>query len=148
MAVTRSLAYAIQSLIQLAIIDSQRPVACRVLANHGSLPERFLLQILRKLVGHGILKSVRGVDGGYLLARSADSITLLDLYEALDTPIVPSVPPLPGVDPYAHTKLHETMLRAADLVNHELSQVSLSDLIESRPVGIEGQLCLPVRDTA
>ncbi|WP_425398764.1 RrF2 family transcriptional regulator [Aeoliella sp.] len=148
MVVSRSLAYAIQSLIQLADTDCRKPVSCRVLANHGSLPERFLLQILRKLVGHGVLKSVRGVEGGYLLARSADSITLLDLYEALDSPIVPSVPPLPAVDPYTHTKLHETMLRAADLVNHELSQVSLSDLIDSRPVGIEGQLCLPVWDTA
>lgn len=51
------------------------------------MPVRFLLTILSKLVKRGILKSRRGTVGGYLLARRADEISLLQLIEAVDGPI-------------------------------------------------------------
>ncbi len=51
------------------------------------MPVRFLLTILSKLVKRSILKSRRGTDGGYLLARRAEEISLLQLIEAVDGPI-------------------------------------------------------------
>jgi hypothetical protein len=51
------------------------------------MPERFLLQILRVLVTHGILRSTRGVDGGYALTKPADQISLLEVIEAIDGPL-------------------------------------------------------------
>ena len=51
------------------------------------MPERFLLQILRNLVNHGILRSTRGVEGGYSLIKPADEISLLDLIEAIEGPL-------------------------------------------------------------
>ena len=51
------------------------------------MPERFLLQILRNLVTHGILQSHRGVEGGYSLERPAEQISLLELIEAVDGPL-------------------------------------------------------------
>jgi Rrf2 family protein len=51
------------------------------------MPERFLLQILRVLVNHGILRSTRGVEGGYALVKSPDEISLLEVIEAIDGPL-------------------------------------------------------------
>jgi Rrf2 family protein len=51
------------------------------------MPERFLLQILRNLVTHGILRSTRGVEGGYALTRPPEQISLLEVIEAIEGPI-------------------------------------------------------------
>ena len=71
MKLSRTVTYAIQATLQLAESDSRTPVPCSKLASQGAMPERFLLQILRNLVNHGILQSTRGVDGGYALLRIA-----------------------------------------------------------------------------
>jgi Rrf2 family protein len=51
------------------------------------IPERFLFKIMRKLTKAGIVKSYRGVNGGFTLARSPVDITLLDIVEAVEGPI-------------------------------------------------------------
>jgi Rrf2 family protein len=51
------------------------------------MPERFLLQILRSLVNHGILRSTRGVDGGYALLRPARDVSVLQIMEAIEGPL-------------------------------------------------------------
>ena len=56
------------------------------------MPERFLLQILRSLVTHGVLRSTRGVDGGYCLEKSASDTSLLDVIEAVEGPLTTNVP--------------------------------------------------------
>jgi Rrf2 family protein len=84
---SRSVVYAVQATMHLASAQSERPVPCRRLATEGQMPERFLLQILRSLVRHGILHSTRGVDGGYSLDRSPQDISLLDVIEAIDGPL-------------------------------------------------------------
>ncbi len=56
------------------------------------MPERFLLQILRSLVTHGVLRSTRGVDGGYALNRPAEEISMLEIIEAVDGPISSGMP--------------------------------------------------------
>ena len=65
MKLSRTVAYAVRATLQLAQLEADGPVPCSKLANEGKMPERFLLQILRNLVTHGILRSTRGVDGGY-----------------------------------------------------------------------------------
>lgn len=130
MKVSRSIAYAVQALVQLAAVDTETPTPCNVLAREGQMPERFLLQILRSLVKSGLLRSIRGVDGGYQLAASPQSITLLDVYEAFDQPIVPSIPPLPSLSDHARQEMSKRMNRVAGLVQSELSQTTIADLID------------------
>ncbi len=83
MKLSRTVAYALQATMQLAVSDSDTPVPCSQIAAKGEMPERFLLQVLRSLVNHGVLRSTRGVDGGYMLIRSPDEISLLDVIEAI-----------------------------------------------------------------
>ena len=132
MKVSRTMAYALQALLQLAVSDTDAPVSCSYMARSGQMPERFLLQILRSMVNSGILKSIRGVDGGYLLAKQPKDITLLDIYEAFDTPIVPSIPPLASLPDAVRQKLSAVMNRVASSARKELSTVTVADLIQKQ----------------
>ena len=58
------------------------------LASATSIPQRFALKILGKLVLGGLVLSKKGANGGYGLARAAKDITLLDIVEVIDGPIV------------------------------------------------------------
>ncbi len=92
MKLSRTVAYAVQATLQLAQAPATVPIPCSKLAHDGQMPERFLLQILRNLVTHGILQSTRGVDGGYRLERSPREISLLDVIEAIDGPMQAALP--------------------------------------------------------
>lgn len=60
----------------------------RDIAERTSLPQPYLEQILLALKGAGIVRSKRGVGGGYLLARSPEEISLAEIVSAVDGPIV------------------------------------------------------------
>jgi Rrf2 family protein len=87
MKMSRTVSYAVRAALQLARGDSSSPIPCSKLAASGQMPERFLLQILRILVTQGILKSTRGVEGGYALSKPAEQISLLEIMEAIDGPL-------------------------------------------------------------
>jgi Rrf2 family transcriptional regulator, cysteine metabolism repressor len=127
---SRTASYALQAVLQLAQSDASGcPVPCSRLAAEGKMPERFLLQILRSLVTHGILGSTRGVDGGYVLERSPEEVSLLDVIEAVDGPVVPSLPPGEGLSAQAVEKLKCTLAGVAELARRELDAVKLVHLL-------------------
>ena len=129
MKVSRTMAYAVQAMLHLAIIDSDDPVSCSKLAKKGKMPERFLLQVLRTLVNHGLLHSSRGVEGGYYLAYDPSDITLLDIFEAFGHTVVPSIAPLRGLPATTRKVLDSALESGAAAAEQELSRVSLADLI-------------------
>jgi len=93
------------------------------------MPERFLLQILRNLVAHGILSSTRGVDGGYSLERHPDDISLLELIEAIDGPMNPTLPINDGLAPESKSKLEMAMNEVTSRARQELEAIKLADLL-------------------
>ena len=101
MKLSRTVAYAVRATLQLAQSDSSTPVPCSQLAAEGKMPERFLLQILRNLVTHGILRSTRGVDGGYSLVRSPNEVSLLEVIEAIEGPLNTGEPVTEDVNRFA-----------------------------------------------
>lgn len=133
MKVSRTVTYAVQALLQLSQIDGDGPVPCNRLAREGRMPERFLLQILRDLVNSGILRSVRGVEGGYRLARPTDEVTLEDIFEAVDSPLIASVPPLDEMPDTARVALMDTFGGIAQGVREQLRAVRLVDLLDDSP---------------
>ncbi len=131
MRMSRASAYAIGAVIQLADAPVGRPVPCSQLAKAGEMPERFLLQVLRHLVNHGILKSTRGVEGGYSLVRSAREISLLQILEATDGPLTPELPPLECIPSGIRSRLHTTLREITAESCRRLANITLVDLIES-----------------
>src|SRR5215218_986590 len=80
--------YASRALLSLALhADGAKPTSVRDIAERTGLPQPYLEQILLALKGAGLVRSKRGVGGGYVLARSADQIGLAEILSAVDGPI-------------------------------------------------------------
>ena len=80
--------YASRALLSLALhADGTAPTSVRDIAERTGLPQPYLEQILLALKGAGIVRSKRGVGGGYTLARDPGSITLGEIVSAVDGPI-------------------------------------------------------------
>lgn len=80
--------YACRALLSLALHDDEPgPTSVRDIAERTGLPQPYLEQILLALKGAGLVRSKRGVGGGYTLARPADEIRLSEIVSAVDGPI-------------------------------------------------------------
>jgi Rrf2 family protein len=130
MKLSRTVSYAVRATLQLAQNGSSAPVPCSKLALEGEMPERFLLQILRVLVTHGILKSTRGVEGGYSLSRSPEAISLLEVIEAIDGPLATTGEPLAAEQPVDVQQMLQTALRqVTNTACKQLEAIKLSQLL-------------------
>ncbi len=129
MKLSRTVAYALQATLQLAQSKTDVPVPCNQLAANGNMPERFLLQILRNLVAHGILESTRGVEGGYTLERTPDDISLLEVIEAIDGPLVSALPLNEGLPTGCKRKLERALKEVTELARQELEEIKLAHLL-------------------
>lgn len=128
MRLSRASAYALGAVLQLAHAPVGMPIPCSQLAKQGQMPERFLLQVLRGLVNHGILVSTRGVEGGYSLARPLDDITLLQILEATDGPQVPVIPPLDAIPESSRGALEQVLCEVTAVACQKMAGVKISAL--------------------
>ena len=79
--------YALRAVIELAVIGGDGPVKGERIAQAQEIPLKFLENILGDLRHAGIVRSQRGVDGGYWLARPADEITVAEVIRGVEGPI-------------------------------------------------------------
>ena len=80
--------YACRALLSLAVHDDEPgPTSVRDIAERTAIPQPYLEQILLALKGAGLVRSKRGVGGGYVLARRPDEIRLSEILAAVDGPI-------------------------------------------------------------
>lgn len=80
--------YACRALLSLALHGGDGPTSVRDIAERTALPQPYLEQILLALKGAGLVRSKRGVGGGYVLSRDPSEITLAQIVSAVDGPIV------------------------------------------------------------
>lgn len=82
--------YALRALFELARrYRDQRPIKIANIASAQSIPKRFLEVILNELRQGGFVESRRGVDGGYLLAREPDDISVGEIIRFVDGNLAP-----------------------------------------------------------
>ena len=79
--------YAARALLSLALHESDRPTSVKEIAERTNLPQPYLEQILLAVKGAGLVRSKRGVGGGYVLARPPAEITLAEILAAVDGPL-------------------------------------------------------------
>ena len=87
LSITTKSPYAIRALAELARIGGDDPVPIGELARRRDIPVQFLEQLFAVLRRAGLLRSQRGVKGGYTFARPATDITVLEVVELLDGPL-------------------------------------------------------------
>jgi Rrf2 family protein len=88
MHVTAKADYAVRAIVELADSSQQSPRKVDDLAKAQSIPVSFLENILTQLRSAGIVRSQRGPEGGYWLARPADELNLANVIRAVEGPLV------------------------------------------------------------
>ncbi len=90
MELTRKGEYAIRAVLFLARQPQGEVALLGEIAAGAQVPPTFLAKILQGLVKLGLVRSARGAGGGFALARPASAITLREVVEAVEGPIVPN----------------------------------------------------------
>ena len=84
LSITSKSPYAVRALAELGRVGGDAPVPLGELARRRDIPAQFLEQLFAVLRRAGVLKSQRGVKGGYLFAKEPATITVLEIVELLD----------------------------------------------------------------
>lgn len=91
MRLTTKSEYALLAAIDLAVASHDGPTSARAIADRREVPLKFLEQILHGLRQAGIVASIRGAHGGFILAQDPAELTVLDVVEAVEGPLTPTV---------------------------------------------------------
>lgn len=88
MQITRQADYAVRAVYYLAQLGIEHRAATSQIAEEQHIPPSFLAKIVSQLSVAGLLKTSRGARGGVALARGPEEISLLEVVEAIDGPII------------------------------------------------------------
>ena len=125
--------YAARALLSLALHASDRPTSVKEIAERTNLPQPYLEQILLAVKGAGLVRSKRGVGGGYVLARPPDEITLAQILAAVEGPLTT----LLGEHDHCegHCILQEVWVGVSEEMRTLLDGHTLADLVTRTRVG-------------
>ena len=87
MRISAKVDYAVRAAVELAAADADRPIKAERIANAQGIPLNFLENILGELRHAGIVRSHRGADGGFRLAKPAQDVTVADIMRAVEGPL-------------------------------------------------------------
>ena len=131
MKINRSTGYALLAAGYLAKHQEQKIVLSDDISNKYNIPPKYLFKILGQLVKGGVLRSKRGTNGGFSLARPPKKISLLQIIEAVDMPMTNNL----YLEEHAKGKkfckrVEQTYEKAIAQVKNVFKKTTLSDLVE------------------
>jgi Rrf2 family protein len=86
MKMSKRVSYGILAAIDLAIHLNEAPIQAKTVSRRQGIPLRFLEQVLHTMKNAGLVESHRGAQGGYLLARKPEDLSLAEIFESLEGP--------------------------------------------------------------
>lgn len=128
--------YAIRGMVYLAGQPPDRIVLVGEIARAMDVPPQFLAKILQQFGKLGLVRSFRGIGGGFQLARLPGEITLLEIVEAVEGPIMPNRCVISGgaCNREKGCTVHPVWKKVQKSVVDTLSGVTLKDLAGHGPV--------------
>ena len=134
--------YAVMAMVDLAQHAGTGPVCLADIAERQEISLSYLEQLFAKLRRGGLVKSVRGPGGGYLLAYARDAIRIFDIIRAVDEPIH-AIRCRPGATlgcrgDRSRCLTHDLWEELSNQIHLYLSSVSLGDVCEKRVLGTSG----------
>jgi Rrf2 family protein len=123
--------YAVRAAAELAAAVGTGPVKGERIAEAQGIPLRFLENILAELKHDGIVRSQRGAEGGYWLARPADQVTVADVIRVVDGPLANVRGVRPEAVEYAGSAKHllDVWIAVRVSLRNVLERVTLADLV-------------------
>ena len=134
--------YAVMAMVDLACHSNGDPVALAEIADRQEISLSYLEQLFAKLRRGGLVRSVRGPGGGYLLAHDRDQTRIADIIVAVDEPIR-AIRCTPGLSvgcrgDRSRCLTHDLWEELSNQIHLYLSSVSLGDVCQKRVLGTSG----------
>jgi len=122
--------YAVRAVVELAAASDEKPVKAERIATAQGIPLNFLENILGELRHAGIVRSHRGADGGFRLAKPADQLMVADIIRAVEGPLasVRGGPPEESSYPGAASALPRVWIAVRANLRSVLEHVTLADI--------------------
>jgi Rrf2 family iron-sulfur cluster assembly transcriptional regulator len=144
--------YAVMAMVDLAKHSEGSPIALAEIAERQEISLSYLEQLFAKLRVAGLVKSVRGPGGGYLLGHPADETRIADVILAVDEPIratrcAPGAP-MGCRGSKSRCLTHDLWEELGNQIHLYLSSVTLADVVAQRVLGRAGALHCAQRDAA
>lgn len=135
--------YGVRAMLELAMGKGKGPIPLRDLASQQEISAKYLEQLLIPLKGAGLVKSVRGARGGYMLAADPEKVSLYDIVRSLEGPLAPveCVQDPQYCDRVGGCTVHLVWGEMGSLLVRFLGDISLADLVERQRE--KNQACLP-----
>jgi len=134
MKITQEADYGLRVVLHLCKLGYGEKVEARVISEKEGIPLRFLLKLLRKLILVDILRSYRGVKGGYAINKLPEKITLKDVIEAIDGPVCVNrcviEPTFCNLNKTAVCVVHRAMTKVQKSLNAELESINFKQLVD------------------
>jgi Rrf2 family protein len=126
--------YAVRATVELAAADGENPVKAERIATAQDIPLNFLENILGELRHAGVVRSHRGAEGGFRLAKPADALTVADVIRAVEGPLasVRGGPPEESHYPGAAAPLPRVWIAVRANLRRVLEQVTIADIAADR----------------
>lgn len=130
MELTRKGEYAIRGIVYLASRPIDQVCLLSEIAAAVDVPQTFLAKIFQQFSKIGLVRSYRGTGGGFTLGRTADRISMLEVVEAVEGPIIPNrcVTGEGECDRSLSCKVHPVWVTVQSQVRDILARVTLKDL--------------------
>lgn len=122
--------YGLRAMIELAKNENSGAIPLRIISEKQKISEQYLEQLFVNLRNSGLVKSVRGANGGYLLKRPADEITVEEILIALEGPlnIVDCIADESLCDFTKECATHELWIELRERIEDLLKNITLEDL--------------------
>ena len=132
MRVSRSTGYALLAVGYIAKHKEKKIILSQAISKEYDIPLEYLLKILQQLVRASVLRSKRGPRGGFSLAQPIKKITMLQVIEAVDGPMIGQLDMFdqPTKEKYT-TKVEQVYEKAVNQARTVLEKTKLSDLLGS-----------------
>jgi Rrf2 family cysteine metabolism transcriptional repressor len=127
--------YGLRALFDLAQRYGQGPIQSDEIATRQGIPVNYLNQLLITMRRAGLIESLRGPQGGHMLARSPDTITLLDVLTTLEGPLLPAEPTRDDLNPTVpedHDLVDEVWVGLRGRLESLLAEMTLDDLCQRK----------------
>jgi len=111
MKISQRSTYGIMAAVDMAMQANKAPIQAKSIARRQGIPARFLEQVLHAMKKAGLVSSLRGAQGGYVLSKKPSELSLAEILEALEGPLL-SVGGLNGLGSHGRGTKSETLLAA------------------------------------
>jgi Rrf2 family protein len=134
--------YALRAMVEIALHHGKGSVQLKEVAQRRGIPYQYLAQLVLPLRQVGLIKSMRGPHGGYMLARDPGAITLLHILECVEGRLFRAPFSGLGKDPNGRSPLMDILEQAWEAFLNVLKTYTLLDLVERERERLEGRVTM------